>query len=144
MQAQYDKLKRKALLGGSKDGTLPLSNQSLNISGRQEDSARLKQGIAAFGGGNGMTGVDMGAVVGNMEAAGVRSQFHSGTNVSCDLTRPRDRFNARLSPTAQWPEGLSACSPGLRGGNPSLLILEGGRQHNVSRSARWMGRSGRV
>ncbi|RPD74480.1 hypothetical protein L226DRAFT_75340 [Lentinus tigrinus ALCF2SS1-7] len=77
LKAQYDKLKRKALLGGtvgSKDGTLPPVNQSLNIADRQEDSTRLKQGMAfASGAGiGGPVGVDVGAVVGNMEAAGIQ------------------------------------------------------------------------
>ena len=79
-QVQYDKLKRKALLGGtvgSKDGSIPLGNQTLNVLDRQDDSARLKQGIAftAGIGGVGGVGVDVGAVVGNMEAAGVRACF---------------------------------------------------------------------
>ncbi|KAH9943019.1 uncharacterized protein BXZ73DRAFT_74083 [Epithele typhae] len=77
LKTQYDKLKRKALLGGpvgggsgSKDGPVPLTNQMLNIPSRQEDSARLRQG-AAYG--VGVPGrVDVGAVVGNMEAAGIQ------------------------------------------------------------------------
>ncbi|KAI0366384.1 hypothetical protein BV20DRAFT_652995 [Pilatotrama ljubarskyi] len=72
LKTQYDKLKRKALLGGAvggKDGSLPLGNQGLNIQERHDDaSARMRQGIA-FGGGG---GVDVGAVVGNMEAAGIQ------------------------------------------------------------------------
>ncbi|KAI0751306.1 hypothetical protein C8Q80DRAFT_565798 [Daedaleopsis nitida] len=76
LKAQYDKLKRKALLGGasvggSKDGALQLGNQTLNMPDRHVDAARLKQGMT-FGSSNGMRGVDVGAVVGNMEAAGIQ------------------------------------------------------------------------
>ncbi|KAM5532411.1 hypothetical protein V8D89_013905 [Ganoderma adspersum] len=75
LKTQYDKLKRKALLGGttgSKDGLMPLNNQPFNISDRQEDAARLKQGAAFAGGIGGPAGVDVGAVVGNMEATGIQ------------------------------------------------------------------------
>ena len=80
LQAQYDKLKRKALLGGAvvgKDGVMPLGNQSIGMQERQEDpNARLKHGYAAGIGGT--VGLDVGAVVGNMEAAGV-CQMSSGS-----------------------------------------------------------------
>ncbi|KAI0334818.1 hypothetical protein GY45DRAFT_1052361 [Cubamyces sp. BRFM 1775] len=74
LKAQYDKLKRKALLGGGvvgKDGVMPLGNQSIGVQERQEDpNARLKHGYATGIGGAG--GLDVGAVVGNMEAAGIQ------------------------------------------------------------------------
>lgn len=50
---------------------MPLNNQPLNVQGRQEDVTRLKQSSAFTGGIGGPAGVDVGAVVGNMEAAGV-------------------------------------------------------------------------
>ena len=52
---------------------MPLGNQTLNLPDRQEDTARLKQGTGFAAGisGPGGMGVDVGAVVGNMEAAGV-------------------------------------------------------------------------
>ncbi|OJT07345.1 hypothetical protein TRAPUB_1811 [Trametes pubescens] len=70
LKAQYDRLKRKALLGGgdSKEG-----NQSFNIQERQNDpGARMKQGMAFGAGIGGAGGLDVGAVVGNMEATGVQ------------------------------------------------------------------------
>ncbi|CDO74092.1 hypothetical protein BN946_scf185043.g142 [Trametes cinnabarina] len=76
LKAQYDKLKRKALLGGAvtgKDGTIPLGNHALNATDRQDDATRMRQGMA-FGTGVGgdRVGLDVGAVVGNMEAAGIQ------------------------------------------------------------------------
>ena len=56
---------------------MPLNNQPFSISDRQEDVARLKQGAAFAGGIGGPAGVDVGAVVGNMEAAGVSSPSHA-------------------------------------------------------------------
>ena len=50
---------------------MPLGNQSIGMQERQEDpNARLKHGYVA--GIGGAAGLDVGAVVGNMEAAGVR------------------------------------------------------------------------
>ncbi|KAI0829396.1 hypothetical protein BC628DRAFT_1131096 [Trametes gibbosa] len=77
LKAQYDKLKRKALLGGgvgTKDGgTLPLGAQSLNMQERHdENGARMKQGMVFGAGIGGAGGVDVGAVVGNMEATGIQ------------------------------------------------------------------------
>lgn len=51
---------------------MPLNNQPLNIPDRQEDATRLRQGAAFTGGIGGPAGVDVGAVVGNMEAAGIQ------------------------------------------------------------------------
>ncbi|KAH9853827.1 hypothetical protein C2E23DRAFT_96875 [Lenzites betulinus] len=76
LKTQYDKLKRKALLGGGvggKDGSLPLGAQSLNMQERHdENGARMKQGMAFGAGIGGAGGVDVGAVVGNMEATGIQ------------------------------------------------------------------------
>ncbi|KAI0676821.1 hypothetical protein C8Q78DRAFT_47645 [Trametes maxima] len=76
LKTQYDRLKRKALLGGSvggKEGVLPFTNQTLNAQERQEDTNnRLQQGMIFGSGLSGAVGVDVGAVVGNMEAAGIQ------------------------------------------------------------------------
>ncbi len=56
---------------------MPLNNQPLNIPDRQEDATRLRLGAAFTGGIGGPAGVDVGAVVGNMEAAGVCLLYHS-------------------------------------------------------------------
>lgn len=92
LQAQYDRLKRKALLGGdSKEG-----NQSFNIQERQNDAgARMKQGMAFGAGIGGAGGVDVGAVVGNMEATGVCFP-NKGPYPPCYPNIPR-RSSARLS-----------------------------------------------
>ncbi|KAI1792966.1 hypothetical protein LXA43DRAFT_301216 [Ganoderma leucocontextum] len=56
---------------------MSLNNQPLNIPGHQEEATRIKQGGAFAGGIGGPAGVDVGAVVGNMEAAGVCSLSHA-------------------------------------------------------------------
>ena len=66
---------------------MPLGNQSIGMQERQEDpSGRMKHGYATGIGGAG--GLDMGAVVGNMEAAGVLEGPDRGS--------PKDRLGGHL------------------------------------------------
>ncbi|OBZ71896.1 E3 ubiquitin-protein ligase CCNB1IP1 [Grifola frondosa] len=75
LKTQYDKIKRKALLGPNAvggDPTLPLGAMGNNVPERQTvDEAQNKfRGGMTFGGFGGA--VDVGAAVGNMEATGIQ------------------------------------------------------------------------
>ena len=153
-QVQYDKLKRKALLGGtvgSKDGSIPLGNQTLNVLDRQDDSARLKQGIAfnAGIGGVGGVGVDVGAVVGNMEAAGVSARSETLRRRRAVLSNRSCRSSAHPSSIARWPAVRWACRRvlPLHGDSRSPRMrthIGADRWPNVSLSMQWTVRTGQV
>ncbi|KAI0662994.1 hypothetical protein C8Q70DRAFT_484212 [Cubamyces menziesii] len=137
LKAQYDKLKRKALLGGAvvgKDGVMPLGNQSIGMQERQEDpNARLKHGYVA--GIGGAVGLDVGAVVGNMEAAGVYpANTHREPHCRSRSHRyaAQRRWDGMATAPGNWHfASRSRTAPAVQRDGPSLLPDQCGEHRTV-------------